>query len=164
MAIDKNDNIIDSRDVIARLKELNDEREGLADTLQEARDALAEHEGPDDEDLDDEETEGGKLNAAITKAEGELSDWDDENGDERKELEAFDEEGRDNCSEWDDGATLIAKDHFTEYAEEMTKDIGDMPQNIPSYIVIDWEATAENLKADYTTVDWGDSEFYVRSC
>lgn len=163
MAIDKNDDVIDSRDIIARLKELNDEREGLADALQEARDALAEHEGPDDEDLDDEETDGGKLNAAVTKAEEALSDWDDENGDERKELEALDEEGRDNSSEWDDGVTLIAEDHFTEYCEEMVKDIGDMPQNIPSYLVIDWSATAENLKADYSTIEWDGNEFYFRS-
>lgn len=57
---------------------------------------------------------------------------------------------------------LIRDDYFTQYAEELVKDIGDMPKNIPSYIAIDWEATANNLKADYSTVDVDGTEYFYR--
>lgn len=58
--------------------------------------------------------------------------------------------------------SLIDSDYFTEYAEQMVKDIGDMPDEIPAYIAIDWEATAQNLKVDYNTVDVLGREYYYR--
>jgi len=64
--------------------------------------------------------------------------------------------------EWDAGETLINRDYFVEYVEEMCKDIGDVPRNIPSYIEIDWEATANNIEADYTSGYWDGQEFLVR--
>ena len=39
--------------------------------------------------------------------------------------------------------TLIADEYFTEYAIDMLKDCGELPANIPHYIVIDEEATAK---------------------
>jgi len=50
------------------------------------------------------------------------------------------------------GETLIAEDYFEEYAEELTKDCGYIPDNLPSYIEnnIDWEGVADDLKLDYT--------------
>lgn len=40
-----------------------------------------------------------------------------------------------------------------EFAEELVTSIGDLPDNMPSYIVIDWEATASNLMYDYSEYD-----------
>lgn len=37
---------------------------------------------------------------------------------------------------------------FTQYLLEET---GDIPQNLPSYIHIDWESTARNIMYDYST-------------
>jgi hypothetical protein len=44
----------------------------------------------------------------------------------------------------------------------MTYHIGDMPKEIPSYIVIDWDATAENIQADYTSVDFDGVTYWIR--
>ena len=36
-----------------------------------------------------------------------------------------------------------------------------MPREIPSYIEIDWDATADNLKVDYSEIEIdGDTYFY----
>lgn len=58
--------------------------------------------------------------------------------------------------------TLIRHSYFVEYCEELVKDIGDMPRDIPSYLVIDWDATADNLKVDYQSVDFDGVEYYYR--
>ena len=58
--------------------------------------------------------------------------------------------------------TLIARSYFVDYCEEMVKDIGDLPQNIPSYLAIDWQATADNLEVDYSTVDFDGDEYLYR--
>ena len=58
--------------------------------------------------------------------------------------------------------TFLHADHFFEAMEELVKDIGDMPKEIPSYLVIDWVATAENLRADYSSVDIDGEEFWYR--
>jgi hypothetical protein len=65
---------------------------------------------------------------------------------------------RDFCQElegygdFEHGETLIAEDYFEEYAKELTKDCGYIPDNLPSYIEnnIDWEGVADDLKLDYT--------------
>lgn len=61
--------------------------------------------------------------------------------------------------------TLIPEDDFEDYARELAEDIGDMPreQSWPaSYI--DWEAAADALKMDYTTVEYDGTTHYIRSC
>src|SRR5690348_15159217 len=44
---------------------------------------------------------------------------------------------------------LIRDSHFVEYAQELCEDIGDIPRDLPSYIQIDWQATARNIRFDY---------------
>ena len=58
--------------------------------------------------------------------------------------------------------TLISNDYFVEYATDLVKDIGDMPRNIPSYIEIDWQATANNVQQDYSCVDVGENTYWYR--
>lgn len=49
---------------------------------------------------------------------------------------------------------FIREDHFVEYARQLSQDNGDISLiRMPSYIVIDWEETAENLKDQYTEVE-----------
>lgn len=126
-SISNTDEIIDSRDVIARIAELESER-------------------------DDWEDEDGK-------------EWAEENPDEAEELEklqAFAEEAEDYASDWRYGAMLINGDYFTEYCKELLNDIGELPRDLPDYIVIDWDATADNLKVDYTEVDFDGQTYLVR--
>lgn len=44
---------------------------------------------------------------------------------------------------------LIADSYFVDYCIDLVTDIGDLPKNIPSYLAIDWEATANNIQLDY---------------
>lgn len=58
--------------------------------------------------------------------------------------------------------TLIRETYFAEYAEDLVRDIGDLPREIPSYIEIDWEATAKNLLGDYSDVEIDGVTYYYR--
>jgi hypothetical protein len=58
--------------------------------------------------------------------------------------------------------TLIRDDYFVEYVMDLVSEIGDMPRNIPNYIVIDWEATAQNIQQDYSCVDVGEFTYWYR--
>lgn len=65
-----------------------------------------------------------------------------------KELEDFCEPFA-GYSDWEYGETLIAQSYWVEYVKQLLEDCGDLPSNIPSYIEIDWETTADNIKVDY---------------
>ena len=134
--------IIDSRDVIARIKELEDGEEVSR---------LVE------------------LQAKITN--GVLSTDESE---ELQALEACEEykellalrELAEECEgyspDWKYGSALIKESYWKEYVKEKVSDIGDMPREIPGYIVIDWDATADNVAADYAQVGFFDNTYYIR--
>lgn len=91
-----------------------------------------------------------------------LSADDSEILEEFVKLRDFCDEAEGYASDWLHGATIIREDHFTEYAEQMVKDIGDMPDETPGYIAIDWDKTAENLKVDYTEIEHDGTTYLVR--
>jgi hypothetical protein len=111
--IDNTEDIIDSRDVIARIEELED----TEDTT------------------------------------------------ELEELESL-KKIADDCedsADWEYGEALIRRSYFADYVEEMLKDCGEIPKEIPWYVVIDWEATARNIEQDYNTVDFDGVEYLIRA-
>jgi hypothetical protein len=57
---------------------------------------------------------------------------------------------------------LIRESHFVDYCKELCADIGDIPENIPDYIVIDWKATSANLKVDYSEVEIDGNTYLYR--
>lgn len=83
--------------------------------------------------------------------------------DELDELYEFAEEAQNVTSEWEHGATLIRDDHFEDYARELVTDIGYIPEDLPGWIEINWEATADNLKTDYSSIEFRGETFWVRS-
>ncbi len=114
--------VIDSRDVIERIEELEN-------------DVFYAEENGDEPDATD------VANLAALKAlaaEGESLD------------------------DWTHGVTLVRESYFTDYCEELCEEIGDMPKDLPSYIVIDWAATARNLRADYTEVEYDGITYLAR--
>lgn len=137
--VSNSEDVMDSRDVIKRLEELQSD----LDDLQTAVDDAEEGEEKDD-------------------AQAAIDDWDDR--DEYNAIKSFAEEGENATSEWTSGETLIRESYWVEYVEEMLKDIGDLPRDIPWYIEIDWEKTAANIAADYTTIDFDGVTYYIRSC
>ena len=66
--------------------------------------------------------------------------------------------------EWNDGATLIPERDWEEYVEYLLKDCGYISNDVPWWIVIDWSATADNVAADYSTVDYDGDTYYYRNC
>lgn len=155
MTIGKFDNIIDSRDVIARIEELEEEREAYAEEVETAQDAV--------NDLDEETPDTGEAEA-LREALAALSVWDEDNGDELNALKSLADEAADYSSAWRHGETLIHRNYFIQYVEELLQDIGDLPRKLPDYLVIDWEATAQNIEQDYSSVDFDGEEYLIRSC
>ena len=57
---------------------------------------------------------------------------------------------------------LIRDSYFLHYAREMLEDIGEIPCDIPYYVAIDWELTAENILVDYSQIDIDGVTYYYR--
>lgn len=132
--ISNSDDVIDSRDVIARIEELETDIAVCEEAAAESGDDPSAHEA-------------------------DYPEWREE----LAALKSLAEEGS-NCSvDWVHGETLIRESYWVDYCEELCKDIGDMPRDIPHYIEIDWEKTADNIAADYSTVDFDGVTYYIRS-
>ena len=82
----------------------------------------------------------------------------------REELQPLLDLKYEGIPEWDDGATLIPESDREEYVEDLLKDCGYISNDVPWWIVIDWAATADNVAADYSTVDYDGDTYYYRNC
>jgi hypothetical protein len=134
------DQILDARDLSERYAELKEELDRLEETLYEA-------EEPED----------------IVAAQLELDAWCEENEREFDDLDSLDSEVGGLCGLANNEPILINDSHFAEYAEELCEDCGYISSGFPSWIEVDWEATAGNLKADYASADLGGETFWYRS-
>lgn len=75
-------------------------------------------------------------------------------------VELFDEIGENTGRH---GETMIPDHLFAQYAEELADDIGAIDRNAGWPLShIDWEAAAQDLKADYTEVNFDGTTYYVR--
>jgi hypothetical protein len=184
------DDTIDSRDVIARIEELESERADLLGEVEEAQEALDEVKRGDHLAACDWVAFGADCSCghatAVEEAEDALKDatlllleWDGNEGDvefegiepvpesdeaeELRHLKALADDAEGYASDWRHGCTLINEDYFVKYAEQLAEDIGAIDRHASwplSYI--NWEAAAEALKMDYTSVDFNGTTFYVR--
>jgi len=140
--ISNSEDIIDSRDVIKRIEELESELE-------------SEHE----EAVEKEETEldfEGWLKFIADGADG----YDAE---ELISLRKLAEEGEDS-PDWTYGETLIRESYFRTYAEELAEDIGAMPKDLKwPCNHIDWDAACDELKQDYMEIDFDGVTYFIRA-
>lgn len=60
--------------------------------------------------------------------------------------------------------TLIHENYFTDYAQELCEDCGEIPSELPWYIAnhIDWEGVAREIRCDYSSVEYENSTYYYR--
>ena len=58
--------------------------------------------------------------------------------------------------------TLIHDRYFADYARELVEDCGDLPRDLPHYIEVDWEATARNIRSDYSCIDIDGQTYWYR--
>lgn len=63
----------------------------------------------------------------------------------------------------ENGETFIREDCFTDSVKDLAKDIGAVGENA-DWVVIDWAATAERVKVDYSSVILGGRTYWVRDC
>lgn len=159
--ISNSDAIIDSRDVIARIDELESERGDLADEVNKAQEFLS-----DLGDLADDTSDAKVIAArdAAHNANEALADWDNgAEGDELKALKALAEEAEDYASDWKHGEALIRDSYFKEYAQQFADDIGaiNAEASWPNDC-IDWDRAARELQMDYTAVDYDGVTYWVR--
>src|SRR3990167_2818967 len=78
-------------------------------------------------------------------------------------IEYLEEEAEGYASDWIYGAALIRETHFVEYAQELAEDIGTVKSDAEWPLRhIDWDAAAEELKQDYTEVDFDGVTYLVR--
>ena len=90
-----------------------------------------------------------------------LEFWEDE----LKEIEEINDlEDEINNGEFEFGTTLIDEDDFEEYCEDLVSDIGDLPKDLPSYISnnIDWSGIADDLRQDYSEVEFRGTTYLYR--
>lgn len=133
--VSNSNDYLDVRDIIERFEELEGERQELVDG--------------EDEKLSD------------------LAEWDEDCGEEFKLLQNIlsELEGSGGDYRWRGSwypVTLIRDSYFVEAMEEFVKDIGDLPTNTPYYLEIDWEKTADNLRVDYSSIEYDGVTYWFR--
>ena len=135
------DDVIDSRDIIARIEELESELGAVEDNF-------------------DETEENEAYNQAV-------HEWHASNdGIELKELQALADECE-GYSDWQHGETLIRQDYFVQYITELIGECYEMPEmeGWPmQYLTMDYEAAAGAAEQDYALVSSGDQDYWIRSC
>ena len=136
-ALDLTADVIDARDIIARVEELENESVIFLD-----------------------ESDDDKRTAAWRMANPDDAAELDTLRDILAELAGYggDEEWR---GDWYP-VTLICDSHFTDYARELLEDCGTVPADLPSWVEIDWEATARNVRVDYTPVEIDGCTYWYR--
>jgi hypothetical protein len=134
MTITNDDDILDSRDVIARIEELEDQLEGLGSEGDSEKQGLL-----------DEWQELQALKALAEQGEAESSDWPHGETLIRR-------------SYFVDYTEEIINDCY-----EMPKQMhsGDWPYR---HMTIDYEAAAKELEQDYASIDFDGVEYLIRSC
>lgn len=97
---------------------------------------------------------------------GGMSQDEFDNSDEGKELETLkelEEECKQYSDDWEYGETLIHRDYFNEYMDEMVEDCYQLPKDLPYWMnitIIDYDA----LEQDYISVYLDGEEYLILSC
>jgi hypothetical protein len=103
------------------------------------------------------------LNERLTEllAKETLSDVDVEEARELQKLRNTVSKYSDDSFE--DGITIVRDDHFVDYIQDLVEECGDIPRGLlPRYLRIDWQATAEELRPDFTSVEFFGRTFWYR--
>lgn len=139
---------LDIDELNARLSEL----EGLRDALASERESL--------EDATEEDRE--EIEGRIASAESAFGE------EEETELAALESlkgeigESRGKISE--DGGPFVDERDFEDYARELADDIGAVPDKASWPLThIDWERAADELKMDYSSVEWQGTTYLYRA-
>jgi hypothetical protein len=156
MTINNYQDIIDSRGIIERIKELLSEREILEYELGDLEDLKYEL---GDSMTDEDKDRLTELREWVRDG-MKLEDIGDQEDLEALQSLAVDIEG---ITDWKYGATLIRESYFQEYARELAEEIGAINSD-ESWPLnhIDWDDAADDLATDYESVYFDGVEYLVR--
>jgi len=136
--ISNTDDVIDSRDVIRRIEELEEELTALQGVY-------------DDTDSREAQTD--------------VETWLNDNNEELQTLKALAEECK-GYGDWEHGETLIHRDYFVKYIEELIDDCYRLPKQDgwPYYhLIMDYEAAAREAEQGYNCVEFDGQEYLIRA-
>ncbi len=147
---DTNQDVIDSRDIVTAIEEMESDIEEMESDIEEMETELSNLER-------DDQTERDSLATRID--------------DMKDEIETVNQDllplttMRDECeacsSDWQYGVTLINDNYFEEYAQELAADIGGVRDDWP-HCHIDWGAAANSLQMDYTSITLDGKDYWFR--
>lgn len=132
------EDIIDTRDLNDKLEELLSDQEDVQSEL----------------DLLSSDTEDEVELSEIESLEEQIKNLQDE-------IDIL-EDLKSEIPEFENGEQMIKDSYFVDAMKELCEDIGDVSSDLPFYIVIDWETTAENLKVDYSSCEYNGEIYWFR--
>lgn len=148
MTFNIGDNLINSREIISRIEELESDIDAAKVDILASYKELT----PDSKHWfsDRDEYVMETLYADYPEEIGELND-----------LKAFAED-LEGYGDWEYGETLIHEDYFEEYCQELVEDCYTI--DVPDFIKnnIDWEGIASEMKADYMDSTIQGETYYMR--
>ena len=158
-----NEDVLDSRDIIERLDELQNELDALEAEEITAQEALDDWIEPEELDrLDDFKHQ--KLTEALAIAQLKITEWQEEYCEEYTALKALDDDGSSYAPDWSYGEQLIANDYFETYARELASDIGAINPDLGWPLNhIDWDAAADDLKLGYSSSNFLGTTYFYRT-
>lgn len=167
--VDNSEDVLDSRDIIARIEELESEIEAAEISEDNGAEPRLDENGKTIVDTATCGECGKSWNDALisgsTPAPGARCPYEHihEEIAELAALRALQDEAEGYSPDWKYGATLIRDSYFVAYAQELAEDIGAIKDNgqWPNYC-IDWDRAARELQMDYTSVEFGGVTYWVR--
>ena len=119
--------------------------------------------------MNDDTIDGRDIRDRIEELEDVEAPTEEESA-ELTDLKSFLHEAMQYNSDADDGETIIAESHFVDYIKELIDDCYALPKDLTSgewpyrHITINYEAAAEEAKADYAELTFRGRTFYIQAC
>ncbi len=165
MSIDIGTSYLYSSEIDSRIDELEDGLTELTDIKEEIenhKDYFTFDDVDYDDDDYDEAYEAAKA-VDLAKLETRRDELKEELASEIEELKMLEEVRDDVCGiAWRCGITFVHEDSFKDYIKDLCEECGYISNDFPWWIAVDWEATADNHKSDYSVTEVGGETYYYQ--
>lgn len=95
----------------------------------------------------------------------EVEEWPDDlykDYEDYQNIVEFAAELKNNATDYAYGEGVIRWDYWEDYVKQLIEDCGYISKDFPSFIEVDWNATAENVSDDYAIITYDGDDYYVR--
>ena len=162
---------LDSRDIQKEIDNIEGLKNDYESDLESLNDELNDLESElydieNEEDYEDKQNDIDNKLEEIAEKENEIQDCEFEYNrysEELVELESLVGEIESNSDEgFEYGIQLIHENYIDDYLDELLEACGYIPEDMPSWIKINWVATYDNMKEDYNEIELNGNTFYFR--